>query len=302
MKILIVDDDLVLRRTLAISIRAEGHDVLVAADGRTALEAARDDRPDLMVLDLGLPDLSGVQVLRELRRWSRLPVVVLSARNGSDDKVAALDEGADDYVTKPFGNEELLARIRATARRSGSVVQVVETESLRIDVAGAAGHPRRGRRTTHPHGVGDPRGAGPPTGEAGHAAGPAARGLGAGLRARDQLPAGPHGQPAQEARGRPLGAAAPRHRARDGLPLRALSKAAHCPKVGILPDAGCQCSGLGSRCVRTRARRDPKGAVMYPHTVAKVLMDARQHDLEGAARRRDRTSSTRPKRRRLRLR
>jgi two-component system KDP operon response regulator KdpE len=95
---------------------------------------AREDQPDLMVLDLGLPDLSGVEVLRELRTWSRLPVVVLSARDGSQDKVEALDLGADDYVTKPFGSEELLARIRATARRSGSDLPVVEARSLRIDL------------------------------------------------------------------------------------------------------------------------------------------------------------------------
>jgi two-component system KDP operon response regulator KdpE len=133
-RILLVDDDATLRQTLSIGLRAEGHGVLLAADGRTALQAAREDQPDLMVLDLGLPDLSGVEVLRELRTWSRLPVVVLSARDGSQDKVEALDLGADDYVTKPFGSEELLARIRATARRSGSDLPVVEARSLTIDL------------------------------------------------------------------------------------------------------------------------------------------------------------------------
>jgi two-component system KDP operon response regulator KdpE len=133
-RILLVDDDATLRQTLSIGLRAEGHEVLLAADGRTALQAAREDQPDLMVLDLGLPDLSGVEVLRELRTWSRLPVVVLSARDGSQDKVEALDLGADDYVTKPFGSEELLARIRATARRSGSDLPVVEARSLTIDL------------------------------------------------------------------------------------------------------------------------------------------------------------------------
>jgi two-component system KDP operon response regulator KdpE len=134
-RILLVDDDAMLRRTLAISLRAEGHDVLLAADGRTALDAVREDAPDLMVLDLGLPDVSGVQVLRQLREWSKLPVVVLSARDASGDKVEALDLGADDYVTKPFGAEELLARIRAAARRAGSELPVLATETLRIDVA-----------------------------------------------------------------------------------------------------------------------------------------------------------------------
>jgi two-component system KDP operon response regulator KdpE len=133
-RILLVDDDPTLRQTLAIGLRTEGHEVLLAADGRTALQAATEDQPDLMVLDLGLPDLSGVEVLRELRAWSRLPVVVLSARDGSQDKVEALDLGADDYVTKPFGTEELLARIRAAARRAGSDAPVVETGSLTIDV------------------------------------------------------------------------------------------------------------------------------------------------------------------------
>ena len=134
MRILLVDDDATLRQTLAIGLRAEGHDVLLSADGRSALQAATEDQPDLMVLDLGLPDLSGVEVLRELRRWSRLPVVVLSARDGSADKVEALDLGADDYVTKPFGVAELLARIRAAARRAGSDLPVVQAGSLTIDL------------------------------------------------------------------------------------------------------------------------------------------------------------------------
>ena len=134
MRILLVDDDPTLRQTLAIGLRAEGHEVLLAADGRSALQAATEDQPDLMVLDLGLPDLSGVEVLRELRSWSRLPVVVLSARDGSEDKVEALDLGADDYVTKPFGVAELLARIRAAARRAGSDLPVVATGSLTIDL------------------------------------------------------------------------------------------------------------------------------------------------------------------------
>ena len=134
MKVLIVDDDATLRQTLAIGLRAVGHEVLLAADGRSALQAAVEDQPDLLVLDLGLPDLSGVEVLRNLRTWSTLPVVVLSARDGSRDKVEALDLGADDYVTKPFGADELLARIRAVGRRAGSDLPVVVAGSLTIDV------------------------------------------------------------------------------------------------------------------------------------------------------------------------
>jgi two-component system, OmpR family, KDP operon response regulator KdpE len=133
-RVLLVDDDATLRQTLAIGLRAEGHEVLLAADGRSALQAVTEDQPDLLVLDLGLPDLSGVEVLRQLRTWSRLPVVVLSARDGSHDKVEALDVGADDYVTKPFGTDELLARIRAAGRRAGSDLPVIEAGALTIDV------------------------------------------------------------------------------------------------------------------------------------------------------------------------
>ena len=101
--VLVVDDDPAIQRTLAIGLRARGYQVLPARDGRTAVEAVRDDDPDVVLLDLGLPDLSGVDVLRRIRRHSQVPVIVLSARHGSDDKVEALDVGADDYVTKPFG-------------------------------------------------------------------------------------------------------------------------------------------------------------------------------------------------------
>jgi two-component system KDP operon response regulator KdpE len=134
MKVLLVDDDATLRGTLGIGLRAAGHEVLIAADGRTALQALREDHPDVVVLDLGLPDLSGIEVLRQLRSWSTVPVVVLSARAESAEKVEALDLGADDYVTKPFGMEELLARVRATARRAGSDVPVLETGDLVIDL------------------------------------------------------------------------------------------------------------------------------------------------------------------------
>ena len=134
MKVLLVDDDPTLRRTLGIGLRAEGHKVLIAADGRTALEAVREDHPDLVVLDLGLPDLSGVEVLRQIRGRSTLPVVVLSARAESTEKVEALDLGADDYVTKPFGMEELLARVRAAARRAGSDVPVLQVGDLVVDL------------------------------------------------------------------------------------------------------------------------------------------------------------------------
>jgi two-component system KDP operon response regulator KdpE len=141
-RVLVVDDDPAILRTLSISLRARGHDVLTAADGRTALDAARDDKPEVLILDLGLPDISGVDVLRQVRGYSQVPVIVLSARHGSDDKVEALDLGADDYVTKPFGMDELLARLRAAVRRSGAgdAPQVVETASFRIDLAARQVH------------------------------------------------------------------------------------------------------------------------------------------------------------------
>ena len=135
MRILVVEDDATLRHTLTIGLRAEGHDVLPAGDGRTALDAAREDEPDLVVLDLGLPDLSGVEVLESLRAWSRVPVIVLSARTDSTDKIGALDAGADDYVTKPFGVEELHARIRAAGRRAGVTTPALQAGSLHIDLA-----------------------------------------------------------------------------------------------------------------------------------------------------------------------
>jgi two-component system KDP operon response regulator KdpE len=117
-RILVVDDDPQILRALRINLIARGYDVDVAAAGGAALKTAAERHPELVVLDLGLPDLEGVDVIRGLRGWTAVPIIVLSGRAGSSDKVAALDAGADDYVTKPFGIEELLARIRAVTRRS----------------------------------------------------------------------------------------------------------------------------------------------------------------------------------------
>jgi two-component system, OmpR family, KDP operon response regulator KdpE len=116
-RVLIVEDEPALLRALRINLRARGYDVATAAAGREALAEARRRPPDLVLLDLGLPDLDGGEVIRELRGWSRAPVIVLSGRAGSGDKIGALDAGADDYVTKPFDMEELLARLRAALRR-----------------------------------------------------------------------------------------------------------------------------------------------------------------------------------------
>jgi two-component system KDP operon response regulator KdpE len=121
-RVLVVDDDPHLLRTLRINLTAHGHTVVPVATGAGALRAAADrPAPDVVVLDLGLPDLSGLEVLEGIRGWSAMPVIVLSARTDAGDKVAALDGGADDYVTKPFGMPELLARIRAAVRRGATV-------------------------------------------------------------------------------------------------------------------------------------------------------------------------------------
>ncbi len=137
-RVLVVDDDPRLQRTLAIALRAHGHEVVTAGDGRTAVQSVLEDAPDVVILDLGLPDLDGTEVLRRLRSGSAVPVIVLSARHESDDKIEALDLGADDYVTKPFGVEELLARVRAALRRGGPQGQHLEpmtTDHFRLDFA-----------------------------------------------------------------------------------------------------------------------------------------------------------------------
>lgn len=118
-RILVVDDEPAITRTLRINLRARGYDAQIVGDGRSAMQAIEEDAPDLVVLDLGLPDRDGVEVLAWLRARSSLPVIVLSARHESDDKVEALDLGADDFVTKPFGMDELMARIRSALRRAG---------------------------------------------------------------------------------------------------------------------------------------------------------------------------------------
>lgn len=117
-KILVVDDEPQIRRALRTSLEAHGYEVRTAANGTEAIEAAADASPDLMLLDLGLPDIDGRSVIERIRGFSEVPVIVVSVRDLQADKVAALDAGADDYVTKPFAMEELLARLRATLRRS----------------------------------------------------------------------------------------------------------------------------------------------------------------------------------------
>jgi two-component system, OmpR family, KDP operon response regulator KdpE len=136
-RILVVDDDRQLLRALRITLAARGYDVMVAADARSAIATAAQTPPDLVVLDLGLPDLDGVAVIEGLRGWSEVPIIVLSARDGGPAKVNVLDAGADDYVTKPFGMDELLARIRAALRRAlpSTTSAVIETLHFTVHLA-----------------------------------------------------------------------------------------------------------------------------------------------------------------------
>ena len=136
-RILVVDDDRQLLRALRINLAARGYQVQLAPDGGTALALAARQPPDLVIVDLGLPDMDGVEVVQGIRGWSTVPVIVLSARHLEQSKVRALDAGADDYVTKPFGMDELLARVRAALRRGVPVPEqpVVRTDSFTVDLA-----------------------------------------------------------------------------------------------------------------------------------------------------------------------
>jgi two-component system KDP operon response regulator KdpE len=135
-RILIVDDEEQIRLFLRITLKAAGYEPVEAATGRAAIEACTGKRPDLVLLDLGLPDVAGIDVIRAIRVWTQLPIIVLSVRSDDADKVAALDAGANDYVQKPFSTAELLARVRASLRAyTGEIAApVIEAGALRIDV------------------------------------------------------------------------------------------------------------------------------------------------------------------------
>ncbi|WP_407561708.1 response regulator [Streptomyces sp. 184] len=139
-RVLVVDDEPQIVRALVINLKARKYEVDAAQDGATALKLAADRHPDVIVLDLGLPDMDGVDVIRGIRGWTRVPILVLSARHSSDEKVQALDAGADDYVTKPFGMDELLARLRAAVRRAEPSAPagdraVVTTDAFTVDLS-----------------------------------------------------------------------------------------------------------------------------------------------------------------------
>jgi two-component system, OmpR family, KDP operon response regulator KdpE len=136
-RVLVVDDEEPIVRALSTNLRARGYVVDLASTGEQALRLAAERHPDAVILDLGLPGIDGVEVVRGLRGWSSVPILILSARGGEDDKVAALDAGADDYVAKPFGMGELLARLRAALRRAAPSEEeaTVVTDDFQIDLA-----------------------------------------------------------------------------------------------------------------------------------------------------------------------
>jgi len=136
-RILLIDDERAIRRLLRAALAAHGYEVLEAATGEEGLQSAATQHPDVIILDLGLPDLDGVQVTRRLREWTQTPIIILSVRGSEEDKIAALDAGADDYLTKPFGTGELTARIRAALRRiqpPGEGQPVFQVDELRVDL------------------------------------------------------------------------------------------------------------------------------------------------------------------------
>lgn len=136
LRVLVIEDEAPIRKTLAIDLHARGYTVSLAADGTTGVGSARTESPDVILLDLGLPDIDGIQVTREIRTFSESPIIVLSVRGEESDKVSALDAGADDYVTKPFGIQELLARMRAALRRqSDKPDPVIRTTHFELDLA-----------------------------------------------------------------------------------------------------------------------------------------------------------------------
>ncbi len=225
-RILVVDDEPQIVRALQINLKARRYEVHLAGSGTAALKVAAQYPPDLVILDLGLPDLDGVEVIRGLRGWTEVPILVLSGRTDSTDKVEALDAGADDYVTKPFGIDELLARMRAVLRRSNLAQDqpVVTVGGAQVDLSAKrvtleSGEDVRLTPTEwhllevlvrHPGQVDVP-------------AATAHRGVGAWVRDGQRQPALLHGPTAPQARSRPGQTRSPAHRTRHGLPLRALA-------------------------------------------------------------------------------
>ena len=136
-RVLVVDDENSIRRYLRAALSAQGFTVYEAANGEEAVNAVLNNRPDIIILDLGLPDFDGIEVTRRLREWSKTPIIILSVREAENDKIAALDAGADDYLTKPFGTGELMARMRVAMRRlaNKSDEPVLQVDDLKMDLS-----------------------------------------------------------------------------------------------------------------------------------------------------------------------
>lgn len=136
-RILVVDDETSIRRYLRTALSAQGFTVYEASDGNEAIHAVLSHRPDMIILDLGLPDIDGIEVTRRLREWSQTPIIILSVREAENDKIAALDAGADDYLTKPFGTGELMARMRVVQRRqlANADEPVFQVGALKMDIS-----------------------------------------------------------------------------------------------------------------------------------------------------------------------
>jgi two-component system KDP operon response regulator KdpE len=136
-RVLVVDDENAIRRYLRTALTAQGFTVYEAVNGEEAVNAVLNDRPDIIILDLGLPDFDGIEVTRRLREWSQTPIIILSVREAENDKIAALDAGADDYLTKPFGTGELMARMRVAMRRlaNKSDEPVIQVDDLKMDLS-----------------------------------------------------------------------------------------------------------------------------------------------------------------------
>jgi len=136
-RVLIVDDEPAIRKFLRVTLKAQNYDTIEAVSGQEALSKAATDKPDIIVLDVGLPDINGIEVTRLLRKWTQIPIIILSVRGAESDKIAALDAGADDYLTKPFGVGELMARLRAALRRAAHTTtneSIFTSGNLKVDL------------------------------------------------------------------------------------------------------------------------------------------------------------------------
>jgi len=136
-RVLVVDDEQAIRRFLRVVLASQGYLIFEASSGQEGLSAVNSQKPDVVILDLGLPDIDGIEVIRLLREWTQIPIIILSVRGSESDKIAALDAGADDYLTKPFGTGELMARLRAALRRSDQISNepIFSSGSLKVDLA-----------------------------------------------------------------------------------------------------------------------------------------------------------------------